>query len=245
MRDAVILGVVQGITEWLPVSSSGHLVLFQKFLNLKGGISFDIFLHFSSLLVIFIFFWEDIKKVAKGFFSFKKELYEFKLGCYIIVSSLITAIIGIPLNFCLEKITFLLPFAFFFTSLLLFLSRVDGEKRMDFKRAVLIGFIQGISLIPGISRSGATISTARISGVSEKDAFRYSFLIAIPSFLGAVLIKLKDFKFISPSFLLTGFLISFITGIFSLYLLRKIVYTNKLYLFGFYTLMVGIFSFFV
>lgn len=245
MRDAVILGVVQGISEWLPVSSSGHLLLFQKFFNLEGGISFDIFLHLSSLLVIFLFFWDDIKEVAKGFFSFKKELYEFKLGCYIIISSIITAIIGISLNSYIEKIIFLLPFAFFFTSLLLFLSKVDGEKKMDFKRAVLIGFIQGISLIPGVSRSGTTISVAKISGVNEKDSFRYSFLITIPSFLGAILIKLKDFKFISPSFLLTGFLISFITGIFSLYLLRKIVYTKKLYLFGFYTIIVGIFSFFV
>ncbi len=183
MIDAFILGVIQGIAEWLPISSSGHLVLAQKFFSLEGGIAFNVFLHLSALIVIIIFFWRDILAVGRAFFRWDKDKYEFELAIFVILASLITAIVGLVLKSYENLLNNLniVGFSFLVTSLLLFLSRKQTNKKLNLKKALFIGFMQGLALFPGISRSGSTIASAKIVGVNEKDAFRFSFLIAIPT----------------------------------------------------------------
>jgi len=246
LRDAFILGLVQGIAEWLPVSSSGHLLILHHLFGLKGGISFDIFLHLSSLLVIIIFFHKDISGIIRALLVWDKKSSHFKWAVYILSATFITVIAGILLKPYLEFISIkFLPYTFLFTSVVLFLSAGKREGSIDMKRALFIGLLQGIALLPGVSRSGATISAAKISGVNDEDAFRFSFLLAIPAILGAVVYELKDFETIATSFLITGFLTSFFMGLVSLYLLKKIVVKKRFYLFGFYTLFISLLLFFM
>jgi undecaprenyl-diphosphatase len=245
LTDSFILGVIQGITEWLPISSSGHLVLAQEFFNIGGGIAFDVFLHISSLIVITIFFWKDIVIVGKAFFRWDREKYEFKLAIFVILASFVTAPIGLLLKHYENILNNLniLGFSFLVTSIFLFLSRKQTEQKLDFKKALFIGFMQGLALIPAISRSGSTIAGAKIAGVNEKDAFRFSFLIAIPAIIGATIIESSQIQNIDSGFLLTGFLTSLIISFPAIFLLKKAVMKNKLHYFGYYCLFLSILIF--
>ncbi|MCS7181337.1 MAG: undecaprenyl-diphosphate phosphatase, partial [bacterium] len=172
MREIIVLSIVQGICEWFPISSSGHLFIFHKILGTKPDITLDIFLHFSSLLTIFIFLRKEIFKIIKVFFKFDTKDENFKIFLYIFSASIVTGIIG----FLIKDKKFLenknvVSFGFLVTTILLFLSDREGEKIIDFKTALIIGFSQGIALLPGISRSGATIATAKILGINNETAF--------------------------------------------------------------------------
>ncbi len=243
--DAFILGIIQGIAEWLPVSSSGHLVLAQQFFKLGGGISFDVFLHFSALIVVLIFFRDDILKIGKAFFTLDKESYEFKLAIYIVSASIVTAIFGFLLKSRKDLLNNLsvVGFSFLFTSILLFFSKRETHKKLNFKKAIFIGFMQGLALLPGVSRSGSTIAGAKIVGVNDKDAFRFSFLIVIPAILGAMIMELREIKLIQPEFLMVGFFTSLIISFFSITLLKKMVIKNRLHYFGYYCFFLSILTF--
>ncbi|MGB9677845.1 MAG: undecaprenyl-diphosphate phosphatase [Candidatus Ratteibacteria bacterium] len=130
--------------------------------------------------------------------------------------------------------------------MLLFLSgNKKGEKKIDFKSSLLIGLSQGIALIPGISRSGTTISIAKTLGIKNEETFNFSFLLAIPAIIGAILLKIDQIKNIRVSYLLTGFLTTFSVSIITLYLLKKIVFKNKFQYFCIYTFMVFLISLFI
>ena len=251
MKEAIILGIIQGIFEWFPVSSSGHLIIFQKFFNFKVDITFDVFLHLSSLVAIFIFFWKDIKEIGSKFFTFQKETYEFKIGIYIIISSIITGFIGFFLkgHITIFENFKLLSFAFLFTSILLLLTgikKIGKNRKVDIKTSFITGIFQGVALLPGVSRSGATICSCLIAGVNREDTFRYSFLLGIPAILGAIIIEIPEIKKLyNPTFLLTGFTISLFISFVSLFLLRRVFLRGKFYLFGFYTLLISIVLLFI
>ncbi|MCX8082399.1 MAG: undecaprenyl-diphosphate phosphatase [bacterium] len=242
IKDAFFLGLIQGIAEWLPISSSGHLAIFHNIYGLKGNISFDIFLHISSLFVIIIFFQKDIRELLNVILKRDFDSYNFKLILYISYATVITGIIGFLLRQYIEGITKeYLPYTYLFTSFLLFLSaRKRVQQKIDIKRALFIGFMQSVALLPGISRSGATISAAKITGVEEGEAFRFSFLLAIPAILGAVVLEIKEFERIPLQILIAGFFTSFFVGFVSLWFLKRIVSKDKIYMFGFYTLVVAI-----
>lgn len=241
LKDAFLLGLIQGIAEWLPISSSGHLAIFHHLFGLEGGITFDIFLHISSLLVILIFFRRDVLKLLNVLL--KRDLHsdEFRFIVYIICATVITGISGILLKPYLELFTLkYLPYTFLFTSILLFLSVRKGKDKINMKSSLFIGFLQGIALLPGVSRSGATISAAKITGIEDEEAFRFSFLLAIPTILGAVIYEIKEIEGIPASFLLTGFLTSFFSGMASLFLLKRAILKGGFYIFGFYTLLISV-----
>jgi len=245
MFNSFLLGIIQGIAEWLPISSSGHLVLLQKFLKLQEDITFDIFLHLSSLIVVFIFFWEDIFQVSKAFFTFKKKTYEFKISIYVILSSIITGIIGIFLKkkeYILTN-TNILCFSFLFTAIILFFSKKETNKKLDWKKSLFIGLMQGIALFPGISRAGATIAGAKIVGVKNEEAFKFSFLIFIPAVIGALFMEFKEIRFINFNFLFIGFFTSLIVSCISITFLKNFVIKNKLHYFGYYCLFLSILTF--
>ncbi len=242
MRDAFVLGVVQGIAEWLPISSSGHLVIFRHLFGLEGGVSFDIFLHLSALVVIFIFFWKDIIKVGRAFFTFDRKTREFKTALYVIYATVITGIAGILLEPYIERLATIevMPFTFLITSVFLFYSLRNSSEEMDAKKAIFIGLMQGLALLPGVSRSGVTISAGKIAGVKKEETFRFAFLIAIPAIAGAIVYNIKDFQSLPVPFLLTGFITSLLFGLCSLYVLRKVFLSGRLYLFGFYAMILSI-----
>lgn len=243
--DAFVLGVVQGISEWLPVSSSGHLVLFREFFSLEGSVSYDIFLHFSALIVISVFFHRDITKVSRAFFSFRKDTYEFRIGLYIVYATIMTGVVGILLRPHLESLGSLhvVRFTFLAISLLLFASRRTLDRKINLKTALFIGLMQGFALLPGISRSGATISAAKIAGAGNEEAFNFSFLLAMPAIAAAVLFEIGEFRSMPVDFLITGFISSLLLGLVSLYFLKRMMLKGKFYVFGFYTLALSVFIF--
>jgi len=241
--ELVFLSVVQGIAEWLPISSSGHLVLFEKILNIENAsLEFDIFLHLASLLVIIIFFREKIKKVLQTFWASitRKAIdrdEESDWWWYIILSGVFTAIVGYIFYDKIEIFRNVSSVAIWLlvTSILLFLTKFGKhEKNIRWYHAVILGIIQGVAVVPGLSRSGALIAIALIMKVKKQAAFSYAFLVAIPAILGSFILTLRSFDF--HYLYIVGFIITVFVSYLSLGWLKNIVRRNNFYLFFIYTL---------
>jgi len=242
--QAIILGIIQGITEWLPISSSGHLVLAEHLLHLTQPIIFDIFLHLGSLIVILIVFWEKIIDLIKGFFRWEKEKVNFVL--YLVIASIPIALVGFFLNDLIKSI-FKEPstvgFGFLFTSVLLFASQFPKKKvkKLNFVNTAIMGVAQAFAILPGVSRSGSTISTGMMQGSKKEDVAFFSFMLFIPAIIGASILEIGSITTItSPSALLIGTLTTIIVGYLSLNLLLKIIKNNKFHYFSYYCLVLGI-----
>ena len=167
----VILAIIQGITEWLPISSSGHLVLAQQLFQIEPPIFFDALLHIATLISLFIIFREDIWRVTKAFCTRQWKTEYGKLGLYIIIATIPTGMIGLLFKEQLEATfasNFLLGIGFIFTGIIIYLTKYTKPHReLKTSDAIIIGIAQGISIIPSISRSGATISTGLFLGVKK------------------------------------------------------------------------------
>lgn len=247
--QAIILGIIQGITEWLPISSSGHLVIAQEFFNLQNTLFFDILLHIATLVVVFIIFKKDIIETIKAFLKrdFKGEYG--KLAIFIIIGSIPTAIIGILFEDILEKMFSNLwgvAIALMATGILLLFTRIKNSnfKDLNKKTSFLIGIVQGIAIIPGISRSGATIGTGILAGVNKEKVARFSFLLSIPAILGAFMFKLSDANKIAGNCnwiaIIAGMASAIAVGYLTLKFLLKIIKSNKFYIFGYYCITLSI-----
>lgn len=243
--QSILLGIIQGITEWLPVSSSGHLVLAEKFLGIDVPVAFDIWLHLATLLVIFLFFWQDIKKISKAVLKGQTKTAEFKTAIYIITATIATAIIVFPFKDLFERAFSNLPAVatgFLATGMvLLFSGRRQGNKKINSNSAILIGIAQGLAFLPGISRSGSTISTALLLKTEKQEAFKFSFLIAMPAILGASILKIPELAESSIPFqsLAAGFIAAFSVSLISLAALRRIMLKNKLHYFAYYCFIIA------
>lgn len=249
--QVILLSFIQGLTEFLPVSSSGHLVIVPALLKFTTtpSILFDVTLHLGTLLAVIAFLWKDIVHIVKGLIHRKKEYWI--LLFKIIIAVFPAAIMGLLFNKELEMI-FQFPlfvgYAYFGTAMLLFLTLFLKDKgktmfTITWWDALIIGLMQACALVPGFSRSGFTLVAALVVGMKKKEAFRFSFLISIPAILGAFLFKLPDMRMESglPLYMV-GFLIAMIVGFFSLYLLRLILKKSSLYLFAIYCLLLAIFT---
>ncbi len=245
---AVILGVIQGLTEFLPISSSGHLVIFQKLLGLKSEkeILFDCSLHIGTLIAVCIYFKKEIKDIVNSVLQFNKEKYEFKIFLNIIIGSIPTAIIGLVFRDLFEK-TFASAYwtgiMLCITGILLGITRFFKNNTREIRPiySLLIGIAQGIAIIPGISRSGATISCALMCGLKKKAAFEFSFLLSIPAIGGAFLLEVVKVKQIINIFpILLGTFLSAIVGLIALKILDKVVTKGDLYYFSPYCITAGI-----
>ncbi len=237
--ESIILGIVQGITEWLPISSDGHLVLFEKLRHLSVAVAFDVFLHLGSLVVILIFFRREIIEFFKNLFKRSSvwPVEQNKWWQYLIISTIITGIIGLVFYPYIENYRNLdfTAYGFLLTSIIVFSSRWSKSgKNINYWIAILLGVVQGLAVLPGISRSGLVLSIALLSGVNRKQAFDYTFLMAIPAIAAAFILAAKDFVW--QSIYLLGFMVTIIIGLMTLTLLRQIVNNNKFYLFSIYTL---------
>jgi undecaprenyl-diphosphatase len=228
----LLLGIIQGLTEFLPVSSSGHLVLLKYWLGFKGeGVIMEITLHFATLLAIIIFFRKKILDYAT-----KEKILA------IIVGTIPIAILGIILK---DKIEFLfsnyllVTFALSVTGLMLFISKraKENKSELDLKTAFIIGIAQALALTPGISRSGFTVAAALLLGLNREKAFEFSFILAIPALLGAFIINIPDILGANTEeilSLLPGTLAAFLSGLLALWIFYRLITKKELYLFSYY-----------
>lgn len=247
--QALLLGLVQGLTEFLPISSSGHLVLVNALLGVADdSIVFEIAVHLGTLVAVLIYFRNDLVMVVRDFFAGGDGR---RVGIMLILAMIPTTIIGLGLKDSIDAV-FSDPiyslYGLLFTSAILLASeRVRrGHRRLTKVRwldALLIGLLQGIAILPGVSRSGSTIAAGLFVGLDRDAAARFSFLLAIPAILGAAVLNIKDFAelpstMVMPSIL--GFIMAGISGYAAIGILMRVIRTSRLYVFVIYTAIVGI-----
>jgi undecaprenyl-diphosphatase len=250
LLKTVILGLIQGITEWLPISSTGHLKIAEHFLNLEVPILFDVTLHMGTLIVILVFFRKDVEQVISAFSHLDFETEYGRLIPLIIVGTLPTVLIGFVFGGLIEE-TFKslssIALAFILCGVILYAAKKSKEKtdNITYLQAFLIGTAQGIAIIPGISRSGTTISIALLFGIKRKKGFRFSFLLSIPAIVGALGLTLyTQFEELTAGLgwaeIFAGTIAAVFVGYFALKLLWKTLVKKKFHLFAFYCWFVGI-----
>ena len=250
--NAIILGIIQGLTEFLPVSSSGHLEITKVLIGennvAKKSMLMTVVLHFATALSTIIIFRRDIANILKGLFQLKsRESFNFSLK--IVISMIPAAIIGFLFENEIESLfsgeLILVGTMLSITGLLLLLSDKSKEttKKVGIKESIIIGFSQAIAIIPGISRSGATISTSVLLGVDKEKSARFSFLMVVPLIFGKMIkdtlsgeITLDNSEFSS---LLFGFIAALITGLFACKWMISLVKNSNLKYFAFYCFIIS------
>jgi undecaprenyl-diphosphatase len=248
--QAIILGFIQGVTEWLPISSTGHLRIAERFLGLAVPLLFDVTLHVGTLIIILLFFRKDIKIILAALVKrdFKSE--NGKLIPLIIVGTIPTALIGVVFSNPIETyFSSFLPIAgaFLTCGVVLYFSKTGQERKenITYVEALAIGVAQGIALIPGISRSGLTIATALLLGLRREKAFKFSFLLSVPAVIGALGLTLYEqhetltLVGVGLTEILVGIAVSLVVSYFALKLLWKALAGKKFYLFAFYCWLLG------
>jgi len=251
--EAVILGIIQGLTEFLPVSSSGHLELAKVILGdnsmPKESLTFTVVVHFATALSTIVFFRKDVLQILKGLIQFKLN-EEFLFSLKIIISMIPAVAVGLIFEKEFERFfggqILLVGFMLIITSLLLlFADRAkDTTRKVSFLSAIVIGISQALAILPGISRSGATISTSVLLGVDRTQAARFSFLMVVPLIFGKigrdVLSGSINFQSGQIGILGAGFIASFIAGLFACKWMIAIVKKSKLSYFALYCFIIGV-----
>ncbi|MCR5746716.1 MAG: undecaprenyl-diphosphate phosphatase [Lachnospiraceae bacterium] len=267
--QAIILGVIQGLTEFFPVSSSGHLAIVQNLLhvNTDAGMLFDVLLHVGTLIAIFLVFWRDIAKlliefvgiIADFFRRFKdpdlivlSSAYR-KFVLLIIVSTIPTAILGFVGRHFVSyaATTLIIPgIGLIITSILLFIADRIGDgrkgiKQISYLNAFEIGMAQGVATIPGISRSGATISMCLMLGIKKETAVKYSFIMSIPAVLGATVLEIKDAAGVTLTVgtvlsYIVGMIVAAVVGYFAIRFMIGVVRKKRYIYFSIYCFILGL-----
>ena len=254
--QALILGIVQGLTELLPISSSAHLAIIPWLFRwtdstdfVRDFSGFDVALHFGTLLAIAIFFFKDWIKLIKGGYNQvvkKEKTFEGKMFWYLVVATIPGGIIGFVLDkFVGDKLEtpIIIALALIIMGIVLYVvdkkskSNIKFEK-MNFKQTFLIGLSQCLAFIPGVSRSGITMTTGRLLGIERESVAKYSFLLSTPIVFAATLFKIKDFVFSIPFFI--GVIASFLVGIFVIKFLLEYLKKGSFKVFAIYRVIVGI-----
>ena len=248
--DAILVGIVQGLTEFLPVSSSGHIEIAEAILdvNQEESMMMTIVLHFATALSTVVVYFKDIVQIFKGIFKFNDN-EESRFALKIIISMIPAALVGFFLEDWLETLfdgqILLVGCMLLITAVLLYFAdkAKNTDKPVSFKDAAIIGIAQAIAILPGISRSGATISTSVLLGDDRAKAARFSFLMVIPLIFGAIAKKIMDsggaIEFGNGTALLAGFIAAFVAGIIACKWMIALVKKAKLTYFAVYCLIVG------
>ena len=259
---AILLGILQGVTEWLPISSSGHLAIFQYYFDEEPPILFDIILHLGSLSVIFYVMRRELLELSRFIFRPYTFLSNFrnygnlkgdqKLIIMVIVASIPTAIIGLIFDSTIIGDFYtdmhLVGFCLIFTGILVWVSKdFSGDKSTDefsYGNTFAVGVIQGLAILPGISRSGTTIAISKILGMNPEKAARFSFLLFIPAIIGATFLKFQDIdetiSEVGAVSLFLGFITSVIASYFSINLLLGLIKKQQFHYFTPYCLFLGV-----
>ena len=254
--QSLILGIIQGLTELLPISSSAHLNILPWIFGWSNNPEFnmafegfDVALHFGTLLAIGIFFFKDWLGLIKGGFNLivkKEKSQEGKMFWYIVAATLPGGIIGLVLDKFVGdtlKQPIIIAIALIVMGIILYVvdkkAKSDTKyEQMTFKQTFLIGLSQCLAFIPGVSRSGVTMTTGRSMGIARESVAKYSFMLSAPIVLAATILKLKDFVFSIPFFV--GILASFIVGIFVIKFLLEYLKKGSLKIFAIYRVIFGI-----
>jgi len=269
--QAVLMGIVQGLSEFLPISSSAHLVFTSNFYKVFANIPiqeqsgqevfFDIMAHLGTLIAVIIFFRKDIFKILKAMLDALKNKNwsddEAKLGLYIILGTVLTLAVAFPLHDVAKNLVFspsIVGILLFVTGFVLlyseFISKHVAAKKekVDFKTSVLIGLAQGLAALPGFSRSGWTIATGLFAGLDRTTAARYSFLLSIPIILGAsmvypfVKLDLQEALTYNWTAIIAGTVVSGFVGYLCIKYFMKFISKFSLAFFGYYCIIAGIFT---
>lgn len=251
LLQSTILGFIQGITEWLPISSTGHLRIAEHSFALTIPALFDVLLHVGTLFVTLVYFrkaiWDVLKALAKR--DFKSE--DGKLIPLIIIGTVPTVLIGFfygnELDMTLST-TLFLGIGFVISGFVLYASKFGKENKQEISYidALIIGTMQGIAIIPSVSRSGFTIVAALLLGIRREQAFKFSFLLSIPSIIGALGLTVYQqhselaLAGVGLTEIIVGVVVSIIVGFFALKLLWRALASRKFYIFAFYCFILGI-----
>lgn len=260
----ILLGIIQGVTEPLPVSSSGHIFILKNLLktNVFNDLNFEIFLNFASFIAIFIIFWNDIKKLIIGFFSYlfnknrKKYYDEFKYSILIIIGSIPAMIIGLLFKNAIETFLnkiWIVGITFIITGIcLLIVNNIKGsktDKDITYKDALIIGIMQALALLPGLSRSGMVLVGCLLMKLNRETSLKYTFMLYLPVSVGTFILGVKDVieTGFSSNLLLNYIFGMIFSGIFTFItyrILSEMVKKGKLWKFSIYLFIVGIFVLF-
>lgn len=244
--QAFLLGIVQGLTEFLPISSSGHLVILPRLLGWEiQPLVFDVFLHLGTALALIVYFWKDLYKILLSFLKRTND-QDFALGKYILIGAIPAGIIGFLLEstieFTFRGINWVIAFLLLGTLFMWVAEKwfAKGTNILSEKRSLLIGLFQSFALLPGVSRSGASISAGMYLGLNRELAAKFSFLIAIPTVVGAGIYKaltsFDQLTDISFTIVFIGFITSFIVGLAAIKFLLNFVKRHSLNVFIVYRL---------
>ncbi len=264
--QTILMGLVQGLSEFLPISSSAHLVLTSNFYKVFKGIEvvaesnqeifLDIMLHLGTLIAVLIYFRKEILEIIRALCSGNKEDKNFKLGVFIILGTVVSVVVALPLSDIAGKLVFkpaIVGILLIFTGVLLLFSenyakKIIDKKELTLKNSVLIAIAQGLAALPGFSRSGLTIATGLLNGIGRAEAARYSFLLSIPIILGAsmvyplVSIDVHEVATYNWTAIIIGTIVSGISGYLCIKYFLKFVSKFSLSVFGYYCLAMGIFA---
>ena len=246
--QAIILGLIQGLTEFLPVSSSGHLVLFQNLFGIKeAGQAFSIILHVATLIAVFIYYWQDIWALIRRPFQ--------RTTALLIAGTLPTVVIALLFNDTFNEIFGqgkFIGFNFLFTGCILLFAdtRIAGRKKvknMSIFDAMVVGTMQGVAILPAVSRSGMTISTCLARGLTREDAARFSFLLSIPAILGGMVLTIKDIvtgevvlaDAMGAAPMACGFVAAAVSGYLAIRFMVDVIKKGKLRWFSVYVFILG------
>ncbi len=265
--QAIIIGIVQGLTEFLPVSSSAHLIFAQNALGVESSLAFDVFLHLGSLIAVLWFFRADIIKMIQAFLlsigdiiqhRFKEGFYSDpykRLVWYVIIATIPVGLVGVLFESQVDSLfagaLYVPAFFLFVTGTILYLSQrmAPGEvdlENLSLKESIFMGLGQACAILPGLSRSGTTIAAGLVIGLDKEFAAKFSFILSIPAILGAFVVQLKDVGAITDfNFLavMLGFLAALISGYFAIKWLIELIQKRSLDIFAYYCWIVGIIVF--
>lgn len=268
--QAVLMGIVQGLSEFLPISSSAHLVFTSNFYKAFKGIEIihsnqeiflDIMLHLGTLIAVLVFFRKEIGSIVKALcIGLRTKNYsseDFKIGIFIILGTIISVTVAYPLSGIAEKLVFrpdLVGLLLVFTGFVLLFSEFLAKKRVEkkpitLKSSILIAIAQGLAALPGFSRSGLTIATGLVAGNDRTTAAKYSFLLSIPIIMGASMfyplmeIDLKEIITYNWIAIIVGTLVSGVVGYLCIKYFMKFLSKFSLAIFAYYCLLMGVFAF--
>lgn len=265
--QGIIIGIVQGLTEFLPVSSSAHLIFIQKLLGVESSLAFDTFLHLGSLLAVLIYFRADIYKMIRAWLlsvgdilqhRFKEGFYSDpykRLSWYVILATIPVGIAGVFFESQVDALfagaLYVPGFFLFVTGTILYLSQRMASGQIDMSRmgwfqSLFMGLGQACAIMPGLSRSGTTIAAGLVMGLDKEFAAKFSFILSIPAIFGAFIVQLKDIGLSMSgdgAAIILGFVAAFISGYFAIKWLIDLIQNKSLDIFSCYCWIVGIIVF--
>ncbi|MDI9644413.1 MAG: undecaprenyl-diphosphate phosphatase [Candidatus Verstraetearchaeota archaeon] len=243
--QATFLGLVQGLTEWLPISSSGHLALLQILAGMEVPVAFDVLLHSGTLLSVCVYFRRELGRILNALAKVDTGSGDFRMALLIAVGTIPAAAAGLLLRGFFESLFTSLAAigaGFLVTAAMLAVARLGrgGKSEIDLRIAVISGFFQAAAIAPGISRSGMTISSSLIAGADKGSAFRFSFLLSIPAILGALIVELPSLQLSQFGWeYLMGFITSAAAGFASIGAVRRAVLSERFPAFSIYCALAG------